>query len=356
MKNLSFLCILLGVLLLGCDYDGDGIIDTFDNCIDVQNPDQNDRDGDRLGDACDPIINCENNDICDEGQSCDLQRHECVNIVASRHELDINQTFSREEDIIASEGPVQIARFSVENDADYRFEQFKIANQGNISHIEINGIDCDFNVSYNLGLDYPDFTIDNLDNQTIENNCEFEVLVQARENVDNGETIEINIHEIVWRDLVSGQSYNEQTIIYNQSNVHPFESFQIYKMIEDIQHVHPGEDRLVGKLRISVHENHEYDPIEVCLTNVEYEEFMAPSMSVGGLEIRHSMHPDRNLGYESCLLLRAGQHEFDIFQDIREAPMDSMIGIFLTFDAYYPGEQTPLFSTHNTYYKVIMGF
>jgi uncharacterized delta-60 repeat protein len=36
------------------DGDGDGIDDEFDNCPDVANPDQVDRDGDGMGDACDP--------------------------------------------------------------------------------------------------------------------------------------------------------------------------------------------------------------------------------------------------------------------------------------------------------------
>jgi len=34
------------------DTDTDGVIDNCENCDDVQNPDQLDNDGDRLGDAC----------------------------------------------------------------------------------------------------------------------------------------------------------------------------------------------------------------------------------------------------------------------------------------------------------------
>ena len=38
----------------GPDEDGDGIPDAEDNCVEVANPDQEDRDGDHAGDACDP--------------------------------------------------------------------------------------------------------------------------------------------------------------------------------------------------------------------------------------------------------------------------------------------------------------
>ncbi len=37
----------------GCDMDGDGVGDAWDNCIDVRNPGQEDSDGDGRGDACD---------------------------------------------------------------------------------------------------------------------------------------------------------------------------------------------------------------------------------------------------------------------------------------------------------------
>jgi hypothetical protein len=36
------------------DLDGDGILDTMDNCPTVYNPDQGNEDGDKFGDACDP--------------------------------------------------------------------------------------------------------------------------------------------------------------------------------------------------------------------------------------------------------------------------------------------------------------
>jgi hypothetical protein len=37
------------------DHDADGAWDDRDNCFDVPNPDQSDRDGDHLGDACDQV-------------------------------------------------------------------------------------------------------------------------------------------------------------------------------------------------------------------------------------------------------------------------------------------------------------
>ena len=35
------------------DVDGDGVVDELDNCPEIENPDQFNRDGDRYGDACD---------------------------------------------------------------------------------------------------------------------------------------------------------------------------------------------------------------------------------------------------------------------------------------------------------------
>lgn len=58
------------------DYDDDGIEDSSDNCIRIQNPDQLDRDGDGSGDACDNCMSDWNKDQLDtdgdgEGDICD---------------------------------------------------------------------------------------------------------------------------------------------------------------------------------------------------------------------------------------------------------------------------------------------
>ena len=58
------------------DYDDDGVEDSSDNCIRVQNPDQVDRDGDGTGDACDNCMVDWNEDQLDTdgdsmGNICD---------------------------------------------------------------------------------------------------------------------------------------------------------------------------------------------------------------------------------------------------------------------------------------------
>ena len=42
------------IACVSCDSDGDGVIDSYDNCPYVANPGQEDSDGDGIGDACDP--------------------------------------------------------------------------------------------------------------------------------------------------------------------------------------------------------------------------------------------------------------------------------------------------------------
>lgn len=53
------------VVRLDPDIDGDGAGDEFDNCPDIYNPDQTDTDHDGLGDACDPLNDCNGNGIDD---------------------------------------------------------------------------------------------------------------------------------------------------------------------------------------------------------------------------------------------------------------------------------------------------
>src|SRR5207249_3867911 len=49
------------------DRDGDGRIDTADNCPDVANPGQENADGDALGDACDPCTDTDGDGFGDPG-------------------------------------------------------------------------------------------------------------------------------------------------------------------------------------------------------------------------------------------------------------------------------------------------
>ena len=44
------------------DQDGDGFCADVDNCDEIANPDQADRDGDGLGDICDPCPDIPSND------------------------------------------------------------------------------------------------------------------------------------------------------------------------------------------------------------------------------------------------------------------------------------------------------
>ena len=56
--------------LLALDADGDYIPDAFDNCPDVQNPDQADADGDGIGDACPIFVDTDGDGIPDTQDNC----------------------------------------------------------------------------------------------------------------------------------------------------------------------------------------------------------------------------------------------------------------------------------------------
>ncbi len=52
------------------DTDGDGIPDDKDNCVNKKNPDQEDVDEDRIGDACDKCIDVDHDGVCDDKDNC----------------------------------------------------------------------------------------------------------------------------------------------------------------------------------------------------------------------------------------------------------------------------------------------
>jgi hypothetical protein len=63
MKYILLLCVILlsiPLALRAQDFDGDGIEDTLDNCIEVANPNQRDTDTDGFGNICDPDFNQNN--------------------------------------------------------------------------------------------------------------------------------------------------------------------------------------------------------------------------------------------------------------------------------------------------------
>ncbi|MEK0360755.1 MAG: thrombospondin type 3 repeat-containing protein, partial [Nitrosopumilus sp.] len=51
------------------DGDGDGVINSDDNCLTISNPTQSDFDGDKIGDKCDPDY--DNDKVLDEEDAFD---------------------------------------------------------------------------------------------------------------------------------------------------------------------------------------------------------------------------------------------------------------------------------------------
>ena len=59
-----------GTLNVDGDTDGDGVLNSADNCPDVVNADQTDVDADGIGDACDPLIDSDGDGVGDDVDAC----------------------------------------------------------------------------------------------------------------------------------------------------------------------------------------------------------------------------------------------------------------------------------------------
>ncbi|WP_241148048.1 choice-of-anchor B family protein [Lacinutrix jangbogonensis] len=84
MKKITsavLILITIGITMYSCqdepvdfvpivDTDGDGILDTVDNCLQIANPDQADLNGNGIGDACEPNADSDNDGIPDTEDNC----------------------------------------------------------------------------------------------------------------------------------------------------------------------------------------------------------------------------------------------------------------------------------------------
>jgi gliding motility-associated-like protein len=93
------------------DTDGDGVIDTEDNCVDIANGDQSDIDGDGLGDVCDDDIDGDGvlnaNDNCPENANPD-QTDIDGDGIGNFCDVDCTITASADTPVEISDGPAAV--------------------------------------------------------------------------------------------------------------------------------------------------------------------------------------------------------------------------------------------------------